>query len=189
MPAFAATYTVPPYSAWGVEVNINGKQSGTAGQNLQTDKLCPCLINVNNGCTNNYGNGEIREHKNVGIYSGHGGLATVSYTFNLDGYLKQTGSGSASVVAKISLLDSTGALVTSTTIFSYTLSSGGSIYFDGRTSYTGTINYNLNGYTTYTVSWTVDLTAVTSGNADFYSPFWLTNDMTIVTPSGGAPLS
>jgi hypothetical protein len=73
------------------------------------------------------------------------------------------------------------------TIFSYTLSSGGSVYFNGQTSYSGTIGYNLNGYTTYTVSWTVDLTATTSGNADFYQPFWLSNDMTIVTPSGGAP--
>jgi hypothetical protein len=53
----------------------------------------------------------MREHKNVGIYSGHGGSSTVSYSFKLYGYLKQTGSGSASVVAKISLYDSSGNLV------------------------------------------------------------------------------
>jgi hypothetical protein len=169
-----------------LQLNAFGKPSGGSSFTQTNDYLCPCIYNHGGTCTNQYGAAEIEEYKYKGIYSGHGGTASVSYSFKVYGTVGVQGtSSSASVTSTISLYDSSGSLVTSRTIFSYTITSGSHV-FSGNT-YTGTIYYNLNGYTTYTVRWTVDLHTTGSGNADFYNPYWFTNDMTIITPTGGSP--
>ncbi|HEV2226168.1 MAG TPA: hypothetical protein VGR56_05110 [Nitrososphaerales archaeon] len=127
------------------------------------------------------------EYKYKSVYSGPGTIQ-VSYSFKLYGSMGVSGgSGYASVVSTIGVWDSTGSNIGYKTIFSNILTSG-SQSFDGSTPYTGSYSLSVSGYQTYTVRWTVDIYSQDHGNTDFYNPFWFENTMTIVTPSGGAPI-
>jgi hypothetical protein len=180
----AGSYRVPPYDGYKLQQNLNGKPSSSPSFTTTNDYLCPCIINGDGRCTNQYGAGEITEYKYKGIYSGHGGKVSVSYAFKVKGFVGVQGSGLVRVTSTISLYDSSGNLVDSRRIFRYTLTSGSHTF--NEDTFTGIIYFSVSGYTTYTILWTVDLYSQSAGNADFYNPNWFTNDMTINTPAGGS---
>ncbi|MDV3293738.1 MAG: hypothetical protein LYZ70_05655 [Nitrososphaerales archaeon] len=104
--------------------------------------------------------------------------------------MKSGASGLASVSVLIQLYDSSGNQLNSQTILNAQTSSTRQ-YFDGNTAYTGNIGWSVSGYQSYQVRWYVHVYAQTNGISDFYSTpnnYWLLMSMTIVTPSGQAPV-
>ena len=181
--AYAWSQNITPSTKYIQVTNTHGKWSGSSGQDTSNGLLCPCEPSVSSHCSiATEGTGTVKEYKRVDFKPGvTSSTYSLSYYFYLKGVQYVGSGGSAYVEADVYVYDNSGTLITSTTAYSYTTTSG-STSFDGSQYASGTLSLGtLYANNNYSARFVFYISSSVAGTNDFYNPYWAKMTMIITT--------